>query len=524
MSVKPKHRQVWPFVLAILDGWGVAPRRSRKGDVTAKAHTPFLNELSNYPHALLQASGKAVGLPPGQDGNSEAGHLNLGAGRVVDQDAVIISKSIKDGTFFKNQTFRTAIEHVKARSSALHLMGLLSNYNSGHSSPDHLIALLKLLHWQRVPRVYLHLFTDGRDSPRYDAIKFLSEIKNYLKDNQLIASLCGRYYAMDRKKDWQRTALTYDLLTRGKGRKEVSAEVALRHAYNRGESDEFISPTIIIDKRGKPRGLIRDNDAVIFFNLRSDRARQLAKPFVQVKFEKINKGAFKRWKILKNLCFVALTDFGPDLDHILTAYPSRDIRNTLPMALAGRRQLYIAESEKFAHITFFFNGGYDHPVAGEDRVSIPSPAVVSYDTVPAMSAPHLTNYVVQALKKRQYDFIAINFANPDMIGHTGNFQAGLVAMEVVDKSLSLIAKELKKHNGTLMVTADHGNIEELINQQTGEVDTEHSTNPVPLFLYHPAYRGKSFRHRRGILGNVAPTILNFLGLPKPKEMTCHSLL
>ncbi|MDZ4229647.1 MAG: 2,3-bisphosphoglycerate-independent phosphoglycerate mutase, partial [Candidatus Veblenbacteria bacterium] len=339
-----------PVVLAILDGWGVAPRGSQADDATVIADTPFLREMSqHYPRAVLKAAGEAVGLPRGQDGNSEAGHLNLGAGRIVAQDSVIISKSIRDGTFFKNQAFRTAIEHVKAHRSALHLMGLLSNYNSGHSSPDHFIALLKLLQQQCVRPVYLHFFTDGRDSAKYDAIKFLGEVKKRLRNGEVVATLCGRFYSMDRKKEWSRTALTYDLLTRGRGRKEPSAEVAVRHAYNRGESDEYLSPTVITDSRGRPRGLVRDNDAVIFFNLRSDRARQLAKPFVQQRFERLNKGAPKRWKILKNLCFVALTDFGPDLGNILTVFPSRDVKNSLPMALKGFRQLYVAESEKFAH-------------------------------------------------------------------------------------------------------------------------------------------------------------------------------
>ncbi len=525
MDKKNTNTKYHPVVLAILDGWGVNLHGGEDSDATVIARTPFLKEISGkYPRALLKASGEAVGLPKGQVGNSEAGHLNLGAGRIVDQDAVIISKSIRDGTFFKNQTFRTAIEHVKSEKSNLHLMGLLSNYNSGHSSPDHFMALLKLIQLHRLKRVYLHFFTDGRDSARYDAIKFIGEVKKRLKNGEVIASICGRLYAMDRKKEWSRTALTYDLLTRGRGRAEISAEAAIRHAYNRGESDEFISPAIITDKRGMPKGVIRDNDAVIFFNLRSDRARQLAKPFVQIDFEKVNKGAFKRWKVLKNLCFVALTDFGPDLDHILTAYPSRDIRNSLPFALRGLRQLYIAESEKFAHITFFFNGGYDHPVAGEDRVSVPSPKVDSYDATPEMSADKITSYVVRVLKAKKYDFIAVNFANPDMVGHTGNLEAGILAMEAVDRALNTIAGQIRKLHGTMFITADHGNVEEFINRDTGEVDTEHSNNPVPFILYNTAYRGKSFRHRRGVLGDVAPTILDYLGKDKPKEMKRHSLL
>ncbi len=522
---KKRGQKMLPMVLAILDGWGVAKKGSQSDDATVIARTPFLKEvIANYPRALLKASGEAVGLPRGQDGNSEAGHLNLGAGRIVDQDTVIISKSIRDGTFLKNQTFRTAIEHVKSRKSSFHLMGLLSNFNSGHSSPDHFFALIKLLQQHHVKPIYLHFFTDGRDSAKYDAIKFIGEVKKRLNNNEIIASLCGRFYAMDRKKEWPHTEVAYNLLTRGRGRAEASPEVALRHAYNRGESDEFISPTYIADKRGKPKGLIGDDDAVIFFNLRSDRARQLAKPFVQAQFEKLNKGAFKRWKVLKNLCFVALTDFGPDLGNILTAYPSRDIRNSLPAALSDLRQLYIAESEKFAHITFFFNGGYDHPINGEDRVSIASPNVKSYETTPAMSAAKIASYVVKSLKKRKYDFITLNLANPDMVGHTGNLRAGVLAMEATDKALQQISQLVKQQHGTLLITADHGNVEEFINRATGEVDTEHSTNPVYFLMFNKDWRGRAFRHRSGVLGDVAPTILDLLGIPKPKEMTRHSLL
>lgn len=524
-NVTSRRRKVLPIVLAILDGWGVAPGKRQLDDASAIAQTPFLAELNkHYPRALLKASGEAVGLPKGQDGNSEAGHMNLGAGRVVEQDAVYISRTIKDGTFFKNSAFLTAIEHARKRRSSLHLMGLMSNYNSGHSSPDHFMALLKLAQAQRVKKLFIHFFTDGRDSPKYDAVKFLSEVRKRFRNGEIIASLTGRFYAMDRKKDWSRTGRTYELLTRGRGIAEVSPEVALRHAYNRGESDEYISPTIITDSRHHPRGLIRDHDSVIFFNLRSDRARQMAKPFVQPTFERMNPGAFKRAKFMKDLCFVALTDFGPDLGNILTAFPSRDVKNTLPMMLRGHRQLYVAESEKFAHITYFFNGGYDQPVAGEERVMVPSPDVPSYDATPAMSAAQITQVVLRSLKRRKYDFIALNFANADMVGHTGNLRAGVLAMETLDACLAKIGRAVKAQHGTLMITADHGNVEEFINRDTGEVDTEHSINPVMCLLYHAAWRGKAFARKLGVLGDVAPTILDLMGLMKPREMTRRSLL
>ncbi|MFZ5390652.1 MAG: 2,3-bisphosphoglycerate-independent phosphoglycerate mutase, partial [Patescibacteria group bacterium] len=313
------------------------------------------------------------------------------------------------------------------------------------------------------------------------------------------------------------------LLTLGQGLKDESVEDAIRHAYNRGESDEFIKPTYLqIDGRGA--GLIKDNDAVIFFNLRSDRARQLTKPFVQPRFEEINPGAFKRKKVLKNLCFVALTDFGPDLGNTLTAYPSDNIKNTLPVALKRFRQLYVAESEKYAHMTYFFNGGYDQPIAAEDRHMVPSPNVMSYDKKPDMSAKEITKIVVAAIHNKKYDFIAINFANPDMVGHTGNFKACVKAMETVDKCLMIIGREVVKHHGAMIITADHGNVEETVNPDTGEVDTEHSTNLVPCLFYQSDWRGRRFKKKQGVLGDIAPTILKLMNVTKPKEMSRPGLL
>lgn len=513
-----------PMVLAIIDGWGVSPKIDRRGDPTIKAKTPFLHEvIADYPKALLQAHGKYVGLPNNQEGNSEAGHLNLGAGRIVDQDSTIVSKSIKDGSFFKNPAMWQAIEHAKKNHSAVHVMGLLSNYNSGHSCPDHYKAILKVLHQHKIHKIFIHFFTDGRDSPRYDAIKFLEEAKKGFRNHEVVASITGRLYAMDRKKDWSHTEMTYRLLTEGIGLQDESPESAIRHAYNRGESDEFIKPTIIVDKKGKPEGLIQDNDAVIFFNLRSDRARQLTKPFVQARFEKVNPKSFKRKKVLKNLCFVALTDFGPELGSVLTAFPGTDLKETLPFALKSLSQLYVAESEKFAHITFFFNGGYDHQVAGEDRYMLSSPSVDSYDKTPAMAARGLTKKVLEALSQGDYDFIAINFANADMVGHTGNTKACIKALEVIDECLGKIGKAIKRHHGAMIITADHGNVEGTINHTTGEVDTEHSKNPVYCLLYNENYLGKNFKRKTGVLGDVAPTILDLLSLPQPKEMTRRSL-
>jgi len=516
------NKPVLPFVLGILDGWGVAPHKSKDNPLLI-ARTPFLKQLAkNYPSALLAAAGSSVGLPRGQDGNSEAGHMNIGAGRIVDQDSVIISHAIHNGSFFHNKALLAAIQHAKKYHSALHLMGLLSNYNSGHSSPDHFMALLKMAERAKFKKIFIHFFTDGRDSPRYDALKFVSEVRKNFKNGEIIATITGRLYAMDRKKNWSHTEQTYNLLTLGQGLSDKSAEDAIRHAYNRGETDEFIKPTYIKND-GRGSGLIKDNDAVIFFNLRSDRARQLTKPFVQRRFEQINKGSFIRRKVLKNLCFVALTDFGPDLGNTLTAYPSPKIKGTLTMALHQYKQLYVAETEKFAHVTYFFNGGYDHPIAGEDRLVFPSPNVPSYDQTPAMAAPSITKAVCQALRSKRYDFVVFNLANPDMIGHTGNKAACVKTMEIVDKCLIKIGREVVRQQGGLMLVGDHGNVEEVINEKTGEVDTEHSVNPVPCLLYQSDSRGRSFRRSRGVLGDVAPTILDLLGVDKPKEMTCRGL-
>ncbi|MFH1867035.1 MAG: 2,3-bisphosphoglycerate-independent phosphoglycerate mutase [Patescibacteria group bacterium] len=525
MPFKSKSKSVprTPLVLAILDGWGIGPQ-NKKVNPLLKAKTPYLaSVLKQYPQAELCASGVCVGLPKGQDGNSEAGHLNLGAGRVVEQDAVIISRSIKDGTFFKNAALLAAVERTHKYKSNLHLMGLLSNYNSGHSSPDHFQALLKFLHQQGVKRVYIHFFTDGRDSPKYDALKFLQEARKQFYGGEIVVSVVGRFYAMDRKKFWSSTEKTYNLLTQGKGLVATDPEQAIRHAYNRGESDEFISPTVIVDAKNKPIGRINSYDAVIFFNLRSDRARQMAKPFVQKEFEKLNPQAFKRKKILKHLRFVAMTDFGPDLGGIITAYPSVDIKNSLPVVLKNLRQLYISETEKYAHVTYFFNGGYANPVAGENRIAVPSPRVSLYDQVPGMSANKTTALVVKHLKQGNYDFITLNYPNPDMIAHTGNFAACVKAMEIIDAALAKIGQAIKQKQGSFFITADHGNVEELINAKTGEINTDHSAFSVPAVLVHHDLKGKKFSRRKGILADVAPTILDWLKITKPKEMSGMSL-
>jgi len=515
-------KNILPIILVILDGWGIASPSA--GNAIALSKTPTMNGLiKKYPNTKIYAHGKYVGLPLTQSGNSEAGHMNIGAGRLVEQDVVKISKSINDGTFFKNASFVEAVRHVKKNKSKLHLMGMISNGMSAHSDPDHLLALLTFLQMHKIKEVYLHLFTDGRDSPKYASLKLIVDIQKSFKNGEAIATVMGRFYAMDRKKTWERTKKTYDALVNGIGKKAESAQAAITESYNRGESDEFVEP-YIITKDGKPLPRIASGDSVIFFNLRSDRARQLAKVFVQKNFCKLNISCFDRKKLLKDLLFVAMTDFGPDLESILTAFPSADLKCTLPMELADLNQLYIAETEKYAHVTYFFNGGYADSVAGEARQVIASPDVKSYDTTPAMSSSNLTKEVLNNLAKRKFDFTVLNFAAPDMIGHTGNLEAGVKCCHEVDKYLGKIVEAYLRAAGTVLVTADHGNIEEMINLKTGEIDTEHSSNQVPFIVVNKNMGNKIELRSGGALGDIAPTILKLLGLNKPAEMTGQSLI
>lgn len=513
-----------PAVLIILDGWGVSRQNNHKeGNPIELAKLPVMKRISKrYPYTTLKASGTAVGLLPGQDGNSEAGHINIGAGRIVEQDVLKISKSISQGTFFKNAAFEQAVSHAQRPTAHLHVMGLLSDEHSGHAHPAHLKALLELVRTYKVKNVFIHLFTDGRDTPPFAALGFVRSLSSYLLPHEKIATVIGRLYAMDRKKDWARTKIAYDALVTGKGMYALSAEDALKEAYRRGESDEFIPPYIIHDGK-KMLTRISDGDSVIFFNLRSDRARQLTKPFVQKHFGKQNPGSFRRKKVLNDLLFVAMTDFGPDLENVLTAFPSEDLKDTLPMVFDEWRQLYIAESEKFAHITYFFNGGYDHPVASEDRVRVPSPNVLSYDQRPEMAAREITRKVVAAIRAARYDFIGLNFANADMVGHTGNLKASIRAVEILDECIGVILKEVVKKDGCVFITADHGNVEEIIDVNTGGVDTEHSSNPVPFITVTPRASGSRKKMRHGVLGDVAPTILDVLGIKKPAAMKGKSL-
>ena len=513
-----------PFVLLILDGWGLA--KKSKANAIELAKKPTFDRLWNtFAHTKLDASGRAAGLPPTQPGNSEAGHMNIGAGRIVEQDSVVIDKEINSGKFYNSPAFEAAYDHGIKYKSDLHIMGLLSNGKSPHSDPDHLLALIIWARLKKVKNVYLHLFTDGRDSPPHSALKMVEALMRSLhnqetargRSGEWIATIMGRFYSMDRKKSWDRTQLAYNAMVMGRGVYTKSPQAAITQSYNRNETDEFIRP-YVIKRKGKAIATIKNNDAIILYNLRSDRARQLAKPFVQEEFEKMNQGGFKRPKKLKNLLFVAMTDFGPDLGNIITAYPSADIKNTLPMVIDGRKQLYIAEKEKYAHITYFINGGYADPVAGEDRIMIPSPDVRSYDQKPEMSIYKITDRVLSELTK--YDFIAINFAIPDMVAHTGNLQAGIKSVEHIDLCLAELSKSILALGGTLIITSDHGNGDKMLDLETGEMYTEHTDALVPFILVQ---QGKKHRLRRGKLGDVAPTILKLMAIKQPSEMTGEPL-
>lgn len=516
----PQPKTPGPIVLAILDGWGIAP----PGDTNPISQTklPIFDRLFAEGKATqLCAHGECVGLPKDQDGNSEAGHLNLGAGRIVKQDSIVISDSIKDGTFFRNPAFWEAILHVKRHKSRLHLMGMLSNGQSAHSTPEHLYRLLELLDRERVSPVFIHLFTDGRDSDPCSGKELLTKLLEKFKPHQEIATVIGRFYAMDRKKEWSRTEAAYNAIVLGKGKCASDPLEPFTESYAAGITDEFIEPHVIC-RKGLPIGRVGDRDSIIFFNHRSDRARQLAKPFVQKNFVGQNPGAFEPAESRDGLRFVAMTDFGPDLGDVLTAFPTVPIKESLPFALSDKRQLYLAESEKYAHITYFFNGGYSQPVNGEDRLMVRSPSVERYEKTPGMSSARLSVIVSESLSENKHDFIAVNFAALDMIAHSGNLDAAKAALLAVDKALSEIMAEAAKRNGALLVTADHGNIEEMKILAEGGRNTAHSKNPVPFLAWAPSLPLPPLRPK-GILADVAPTILELFGIDKPAVMTGKSL-
>lgn len=476
-------------VLIVLDGWGL--RKSRKRNAVKLAKTPnFDSYWKHHPHCRLKAAGTAVGLPRGYMGNSEVGHLNLGAGRVVKQEVTVINEAIKEGSFFRNKVLVYNIKKIKKQGGRLHLMGLLSDAGV-HSHVNHLFALLKLARKFDVP-VLIHIFADGRDTPPKSVMKYIRQLKRHMKDEK-IATVSGRYYAMDRDKRWQRTKKAYDAVVNAKGLHARSAAAAVKKAYARGESDEFILPTVIGDYAG-----IKDEDGIVFFNYREDRARQLTSAVALGKFGKKKKTDFVCMYEYDSSFGLPVAFEKPEIKHVLAEVLSR----------AGKKQFHIAETEKYAHVTYFFNGGREKPFKGETRMIVPSPKVATYDLRPRMSAAKITSSVLKQLGKQ--DFIIVNFANPDMVGHTGDLKAAVKAVEFVDSCLGRIINKACSLGIACLITADHGNCEEI----TGKWETSHTLNDVPCVLVCDL----NVKLNNGKLGNVAPTILEVMGIKKPGVM------
>lgn len=509
-----------PTMLMILDGFGLNP--SDYGNAVAAADTPNLDLLfAKYPRISLQASGLAVGLPEGQMGNSEVGHLNIGAGRIVYQELTRITKAIEDGIFFDNVPFQHAIQHIKESGSSgtLHIFGLLSD-GGVHSHIDHIKAALRLAAQSGLDHVCVHCFMDGRDVPPTSGITYIEEIKDYIKQLGCgrIGVVSGRYYAMDRDKRWDRVKLAYDALTLGRCPHVSDAAEGVQSSYANGETDEFIKPFICCQEGSESDVTIKDGDAVIFCNFRPDRAREITRALVDDSFD-----GFEREKTPKDLVYVCMTQYDAEMPNVEVAFPPQKITNTLGEYISslGLYQLRIAETEKYAHVTFFFNGGVETPNPLEDRILIPSPKVATYDMQPEMSAPEVTDRVIEEIVSSKYDLIILNFANADMVGHTGNFEAAVKAVEVLDACVKKIVDTVLAVDGQILLTADHGNADEMLDA-AGNVVTAHSTNPVPLV--HISSDPVKFTKESGKLADIAPTLLYLMQLPIPPEMTGDCLM
>lgn len=503
---------VRPTMLMILDGYGISNKT--EGNAIAKADTPELDRIFNdYPSTTLKACGLDVGLPEGQMGNSEVGHLNIGAGRIVYQELTKITKHIGDGTFFTNRALVKAMNHVLTNRSSLHIMGLLSD-GGVHSHIDHLKALLKMAKENNIKNVYVHAFLDGRDVPPRCALKYISEIEDYMKENGVgrIATVSGRYYAMDRDKRWERLEKAYDAITLAEGMKASTAAEAVEKAYARDENDEFVLPTIV-----EPAVTLNDRDAVIMYNFRPDRAREITRSIVDENFS-----GFERKKAVSDIRYVCMTQYDATMPAVDIAYPPEKMRNTLGEYLSDRGlvQLRIAETEKYAHVTFFFNGGVEEANPGESRILIDSPKVATYDLQPEMSAYKVTETVIEEIKKGSYDVIILNFANADMVGHTGVMDAAVSAIETLDKCVPQIEKAVLDAGGQILLTADHGNADEMVDDE-GRTVTAHSLNDVPLV--HIAKNPVALRDG-GRLADIAPTLLSLMDISIPDEMTGRSLI
>ena len=507
-----------PVVLMVLDGYGISEKT--EGNAIALADTPVMDKLmAECPYVKGNASGEAVGLPEGQMGNSEVGHMNIGAGRIIYQELTRITKAIKDGDFFENKEMLDAIENCKKNNSDLHLWGLLSD-GGVHSHNTHLYAILELCKRQNFDRVYIHPFFDGRDTAPASGKGFLEELIAKTKEIGVgkVASLSGRYYAMDRDNRWDRVELAYKSLVTGEGVQAEDPVAAIQESYDKEVYDEFILPTVIVEN-GKPVSLVKANDSVIFFNFRPDRAREITRAFCTDDFD-----GFERPNGRMPLVYVCFKDYDESIPNKEVAFKKEDIKNTFGEYLAanGLKQLRTAETEKYAHVTFFFNGGVEEPNKDEDRILVKSPKVATYDLQPEMSAPEVSKNLNEAILGGKYDVIIINFANPDMVGHTGAIPAAIKAVETVDKCVGTAVEAIKKVDGVLFICADHGNAEQMINYETGAPHTAHTTNPVPFILYN--YDECKALREGGCLADIAPTLLEILGLPQPAEMTGKSLI
>ncbi len=503
-----------PVLLVVLDGWGL--RKEREANAIAVAGTPNVDALvREFPSTALETSGLSVGLPEGQMGNSEVGHTNLGAGRIVYQDLVRINRAVEDGSFFANDALLMAARRAKESGGALHLMGLVSD-GGVHSHLEHLAACLELARREGLPRVFVHAFMDGRDTPPRSGLGYMADLEKRLRDTGYgkVASVCGRYWAMDRDKRWDRVALAWEALVHGEGHKATSGVQAMEQSYARGDGDEFVKPTVIVNGDGKPVGPVRDGDAILFFNFRADRAREITRAFTDPGFKD-----FDRKGAPKLSAYVCMTEYDRTFG-LPVAYAPEELTEIFPeiVSHAGQKQLRCAETEKYAHVTFFFNGGRETVYQHEDRILVPSPRdVKTYDEKPEMSAREVTDRLVEAIGTGRYGFVLVNFANPDMVGHTGILDAAVKAVKVVDECVGRLWKAARAQGMAMLVTADHGNCEMMTDPVTGEPHTAHTLNPVPFILADPDFKGAKLR-AKGVLADVAPTLLQVMGLPQPKEM------
>ena len=523
-----------PVVMMVLDGYGITDRE--EGNAIKMANTPVMDKLmAECPYQLGYASGLSVGLPDGQMGNSEVGHMNIGSGRIIYQDLTLITKYIEDGVFFKNEELLRAIENCKKNNSDLHIWGLLSD-GGVHSHITHLYALIEMCKKNGLENVYVHPFYDGRDTPPASGKDYLQQLVD--KMNEIgcgkVASMSGRYYAMDRDNNWDRIQKAYDALVLGEGVKATDPVAAMQKSYDDGVTDEFVLPTVITDEAGKPLSVVKPNDSIIFFNFRPDRAREITKAFCfsdeDIAAQPGDAADPKCIKFLKRangfipVTYVCFKDYDETIPNKFVAFKKEEIKNTLGEYLAnnGLKQLRLAETEKYAHVTFFFNGGIEEPNKDEDRTLVNSPKVATYDLKPEMSAPEVSEKLNAAITSGEYDVIIINFANPDMVGHTGVIEAAVKAVERIDQCVGAAVDAVKQVDGVLFICADHGNAEQMINYETKAPHTAHTTNPVPFILvnYDPAYTLRE----GGRLCDIAPTLLEIMGLPQPAEMTGESLL